>query len=77
MLTDEMVEWIMIAGEDLSSAKLLNGLYPKHLEIICYHCSQSIEKYLKGYLTYKGISPPKTHNLVLLLKRGYQIQENY
>ena len=37
-------------------------------EIICYHCAQAIEKYLKGYLTYIDILPQKTHNLLLLLE---------
>ena len=40
----------------------------KPFEIICYHCAQAIEKYLKGYLTYNDITPQKTHNLLLLLE---------
>jgi HEPN domain-containing protein len=62
----DVVEWFMIAEEDFDSAKILNEASRRHKEIICYHCAQSIEKYLKGYLTYKGIIPEKTHNIILL-----------
>jgi HEPN domain-containing protein len=41
----------------------LNQSFRKHHEIICYHCAQAVEKYLKGYLEYKDIVPEKTHNL--------------
>jgi HEPN domain-containing protein len=62
----DVAEWFMIADEDLDSAKILNEAVRKHKEIICYHCAQSIEKYLKGYLTYNDIIPQKTHNIILL-----------
>ena len=41
-------------------------MYPKPLEIICYHCQQSIEKLLKGVLISKGVTIKKTHGLGLL-----------
>jgi HEPN domain-containing protein len=62
----DVAEWFMIADEDLDSAKILNEAVRKHKEIICYHCAQSIEKYLKGYLTYNDIIPQKIHNIILL-----------
>ena len=57
----------MIADEDLYSAKILSEQIRKPYEIICYHCAQSVEKYLKGYLAYIDVTAPKTHNLSLLL----------
>jgi hypothetical protein len=33
-------------------------------EIICFHCQQSAEKYLKAFLFSNDIEPDKTHNLV-------------
>ena len=67
MKIKDVIEWIMIADEDLYSAKILNEQIRRPYEIICYHCTQSIEKYLKGYLTYIDVTVPKTHNLSLLL----------
>jgi HEPN domain-containing protein/GNAT superfamily N-acetyltransferase len=64
MELDYVAEWFKLADSDLGSAEHLLGLYPQPKEIICYHCEQSAEKYLKGYLVYKGIvSPPKIHDL--------------
>ena len=48
-------EWMDFAKMDYLTAKHLYGnMYPKPLEIICYHCQQSIEKLLKGVLITKG-----------------------
>ena len=61
-------EWFFFADKDLDSAEVLLEMRPQHYEIICFHCQQSAEKYLKGYLIFKGIEqPPKTHDLQLLL----------
>ncbi len=40
-------EWFKIAESDLSSAAFLQKMRPTPVEIICYHCQQSAEKYLK------------------------------
>jgi HEPN domain-containing protein len=66
MSIDDAVEWIKIADSDFDSAILLNESIRKHNEIICYHCAQAVEKYLKGYLIYNGIIPKKTHDLLFL-----------
>ena len=67
MELEYVAEWLNYAKMDLISAEHLLTLHPLPLEIICYHCQQSAEKYLKGYLVSKGtIEPPKTHDLVLL-----------
>ena len=59
-----VVEWFRFADIDLASAEYLCGMHPQPLEIICYHCQQSAEKFLKGFLIYSGVmEPPKTHSL--------------
>jgi HEPN domain-containing protein len=63
---EDVKEWLMIADDDFDSAKILNESMRKHNEIICYHCAQSIEKYLKAYLIFHDIVPEKTHNLLFL-----------
>jgi HEPN domain-containing protein len=68
MKIKDVIEWIRIAEDDLYSAKVLNEQVRKPYEIICYHCAQSTEKYLKGFLAYNDIIPEKTHNLLLLLE---------
>jgi HEPN domain-containing protein len=66
MNNENVMEWLQLADDDLYSAKILNQADRKPFEIICYHCAQAVEKYLKGYLTYQNIIPKKTHDLIFL-----------
>jgi HEPN domain-containing protein len=57
-------EWFRFASDDLTVAKAcFENMYPKKLAIACYHCQQSAEKALKGFLISQGIEHPKIHNL--------------
>ena len=64
----EAKEWKRTADVDLASAEHLLNMHPTPVEVICYHCQQSAEKYLKGYLVLRGQNPPKTHDLDELCK---------
>jgi HEPN domain-containing protein len=64
----DVKEWLRFADNDLDSALFLNTAVRKHHEIICYHCAQAAEKYLKAYLISQNIIPKKTHDLVYLNK---------
>jgi HEPN domain-containing protein len=62
-----ILHWFQFADTDIAAAEYLTKMYPQPFEIICYHCQQSAEKYLKGYLIYNGIEePPKIHDLIKL-----------
>lgn len=57
-------EWVARAEEDYRAAVALEvGDVPN---VICFHCHQCIEKYLKAVLTVLGEAAPRTHDLVLL-----------
>lgn len=63
-------EWLQIAYEDYDAALyLFDHKHPKPLEIICYHCQQSVEKSLKAYLCANGAEIQKTHEIGLLCRR--------
>ena len=49
-------------------------MHPVPIEIICYHCEQSAEKYLKGYLILKQNNVEKTHDLGMLNKKCLLIE---
>jgi HEPN domain-containing protein len=66
MEIETALEWLNFAEADFDSAKILNDAHRKHNEIICYHCQQAVEKYLKGFLCYSGLIPPKIHVLETL-----------
>jgi HEPN domain-containing protein len=59
-------EWLNIAEMDMASANFLQDMHPIPVEIICYHCQQSAEKYLKGYLAFKEEEILKTQDLLAL-----------
>jgi HEPN domain-containing protein len=60
-------EWFQLAHNDLIVARhVLEDLYPRQIEISCFHCQQAAEKSLKGYLLSCNIEPPRIHNLRLL-----------
>ena len=61
-------EWFQFAKTDLESAKFLTKMHPLPIEVICYHCQQSAEKYLKGYIALNGGNIVKIHDLVILNK---------
>ena len=68
MDNEYVAEWFQYADRDLATAEhLSSNMYPQPLEIICFHCQQAVEKYLKGYLIFRGLAePPKIHNLFIL-----------
>ena len=70
-------EWYRFAAMDLDSAEYLPKMNPVPIEIICYHCQQSAEKYLKGYLVLCGKRPPKTHDLDELCNLSLQLSDTF
>jgi HEPN domain-containing protein len=66
---EELRQWFEKADHDLIAAEYLATMhYPRPDEIICFHCQQAAEKYLKGFLFEKHIDPPRIHNLQKLLE---------
>ncbi|MCL2044262.1 MAG: HEPN domain-containing protein [Treponema sp.] len=60
-------QWIEKADKDLALANhTAKTMWPTPHEIVCFHCQQFVEKYLKGFLVSKGQEPPYTHDLVKL-----------
>ena len=64
---DEIQQWILKSKRDLMAAKLLVESKQSLLDVAVYHCQQSVEKALKGYLTSQDVIFKKTHNLSVLL----------
>jgi HEPN domain-containing protein len=61
--------WLKKAEDDLIIAHhAIEKLFPKQLEIACYHYQQAAEKSLKGCLVSCGLTPPKIHDLIQLCK---------
>lgn len=59
-------EWIIKAEHDLGMAELAIANKPEYKDLICFHCQQGAEKYLKAFLIYLNIDFKKSHSLVYL-----------
>jgi HEPN domain-containing protein len=65
----ELKQWFSKADDDLKSAEYLATMhYPRPEGIICFHCQQSAEKYLKGFLFQNSITFPNIHDLIRILE---------
>jgi HEPN domain-containing protein len=63
-------EWIYFAQMDYDHAfKSARTFHPVPIEIICYHCQQSVEKILKGYIVAQEGTVAKTHDLESLIEQ--------
>ena len=58
--------WLEIAEHDLRAARSLIEYEPMILDIACFHCQQSVEKFFKAFLTFKNKHFDKTHDVILL-----------
>jgi len=64
----DIEKWIRYAQMDFDHAvKTAEAYYPVPIEIICYHCQQSVEKILKAYIIAKEGTFKKTHDLEVLI----------
>jgi len=73
----EYAEWLKYADDDLESAEILNNQYKKSLNIICYHCQQAAEKYLKGFLVSRSTSFEKTHDLMKIIETCQLLEDSF
>ncbi len=62
-LVAETRAWFGKAFNDLRAAEALTAASPPLLDEAVFHCQQAAEKALKGFLTWKGQTFRKTHNL--------------
>jgi HEPN domain-containing protein len=79
MADNELLQqWLDKGNDDLRSAEYLSTMHhPTPDEIICYHCQQSSEKYLKAFLFLHDIEPPKIHDLNELMEMCTRINSNF
>ena len=64
---EEVYRWIELADKDLALAEhTAKTMWPTPYEIVCFHCQQFVEKYLKAFLVSREVEPPHIHDLVRL-----------
>ena len=60
-------EWVAKAEADYAGASGLQRRKRPLPDLVCFHCQQCAEKYLKAFLQESGIVFPKTHVLIDLV----------
>lgn len=70
-------EWFDKAGEDELSARSILGSRAGSPSTVCFLSQQMSEKYLKGFLVYKGEKFPKIHQLDRLVKLCGDIDKDF
>jgi HEPN domain-containing protein len=76
--TPVLQQWLQKGNDDLRSVEYLSTMHhPTPDEVICFHCQQSAEKYLKGFLFLHDVDPPKIHDLFILLKMCEKHNEGF
>lgn len=58
-----------MAQKDIRSTRILFD-HDADNEIVCFHCQQAIEKYLKGYLIFVKGELQEGHSLIKLCKKA-------
>ncbi len=75
---EELVKNWMIKGQhDLLAACKLSSDSEIYSDIAIYHCHQSAEKAIKGFLILHSQPFPRTHDLRLLLQLAIDINHNF
>jgi len=60
---EEAEKMLEMAKKDLRAAAAMNDIVDFPDEIFGFHAQQAVEKALKGWLSYKLVVYPKTHDL--------------
>lgn len=67
MIAESVPLWIQRAESDLKTGLDESQSTNPAVATVCYLMQQAAEKYLKAYLAFHGATPPKTHNLDVIL----------
>jgi len=68
IIKDLVCKWIKKAKNDLLSAERELSFEDPITDVVCFHCQQSAEKYLKAFLVHHQVYFPRTHRILELLE---------
>lgn len=68
VIKDLVNKWINKAEKDLLTAERELSFEEPITDTICFHCQQTVEKYLKAFLVYHQTYFSKTHRIMNLLE---------
>jgi HEPN domain-containing protein len=72
---NNLAKWFRIADMDLREAHRMMSHWPLPIELICYYCQQSAEKYMKAYLISGGLEEPPHIRSLMTLKELCEMKD--
>lgn len=77
IIEDLVNQWIKIGERDLLAAK--QGMETTQVisDVVCFHCQQAVEKFLKAFLVKNQIEFTKTHNITALINLCSQVDQSF
>ena len=78
-MSDEAVQWLRKAREDLMVARHEMALPDEETvtAAVCFHCQQFVEKVFKAFLVLHGVVFPRTHNIEYLKELCAQVDPEF
>jgi HEPN domain-containing protein len=64
---DYVRDWLAKAQSDLKVARREAAADDPATDAVCFHFQQAVEKMLKAWLAWRDQTPPRTHNIEVLL----------
>ncbi len=76
-IRQQVQAWFAKGDNDLKTAEIVIREENPPTDTICFHCQQTAEKHLKGFLVQHSVSFPKTHDLHYLLSLCLRVSEEF
>ena len=70
-------EWLTKAAHDLEAARIVGATPDGPLDAAIFHCQQTAEKALKGWLTAREISFERTHDIRRLVRQAQGLSPEF
>ena len=79
MIDEEVKEWLKKADSDFKLVEHELRLPEEEVirDIVCFHCQQAVEKYLKAFLVYNKKKVKRTHDIAYLLNECSFIDKGF
>lgn len=75
--TDTARLWFIKADHDLKIGRGELATENPATDAICFHMQQCVEKYLKGYLVFRGKEIERTHNISRILRECIEMDHSF
>ena len=77
-MNEVTAEWVAKADNDYYSADLLLHVGEAPItDTACFHCHQCVEKYLKAFLTERGVRFERIHVLMTLVDLCIPVEKDF